>query len=104
MATRWRFPRLRSEPVSVCGGVVLHVDGSGLVIGEVSPAVHAWLAAVRFQEVKGWELVTVPDPAPSSPRPDTQALDVETLAPTLFSEPAPVVPASDTKTRKRGKT
>jgi hypothetical protein len=89
----------------VCG-VTLHVDEAGFVVGEVSPEQHAWLAAVRFQGVKGWELVNVPAPAPSPPQPNIPALVVETLAPDLTPEPALVAPASDTKTqaRKRGRT
>jgi len=105
MGTRWRFPRLRSEPVSVCG-VMLQVDESGFVVGEVSPEQHAWLAAVRFEGPKGWELVTVPTPAPAAPPPPiTPALVAEPLAPESIPEPAPVVAAPDnTKTRKRGRT
>ena len=105
MGMHWRFPRLRSEPVSVCGSL-LHVDEAGLVVGEVSPEQHAWLAAVRFQGAKGWELVHVPTPAPSSPQPNTAALVAATLAPDPIPEPEPVAPASDTKTqaRKRGRS
>lgn len=84
---------------------MLHVDEAGFVVGEVSPEQHAWLAAVRFQGVKGWELVTVPDAAPSPPPPITPALVAEPLAPESIPEPAPVVAAPDnTKTRKRGRT
>lgn len=86
-------------------GVTLHVDEAGFVEGEVSPEQHAWLAAVRFQGAKGWELVNVPAPVPSPPQPNIPALVAETLAPDSTPEPAPVVAATDnTKTRKRGRT
>ena len=101
MTTRWRFPKLSNER-TVVGSDVLEVDGDGFVVGEVSPAAHALLAATRFTGFRYWELVTTPDADP--PPPNTPALEAETLAPSLFSEPAPVAPASDTKTRKRGKT
>lgn len=121
MTTRWRFPRLKNER-TVVGSDVLEVDGDGFVVGEVSPATHALLAAARFSGVRYWELVTVSSVTPHEPTPplpNTPALDAvsrDTLAPTSSTdtepvpvaaasdtEPATIVPASETKTRKRGK-